>query len=115
MVGKDWNRGTLANLPKWAQREIARLESAIEYLHKSFSDKMDEIAGKTETRIQLCFPASNERFAPLGTRVRFILANKDIIEFRLNEDQDAIHVYKEGLKHGGLSIKPEVSNVVEIS
>jgi hypothetical protein len=114
-VAKSAMEGKLESLPNWAQRKIAHQELAIENLRKYYGDKFREVCGNTETPVKLDMAYAVEGFVPCDTRVIFTTVDQSELTVHFNKERTGITVYKMGRIVGQISVRPETTNVVEVT
>lgn len=97
----------ISKLPKWAQVHISVLQSNLAVARK------EVVQGWSDT-IRSDTKGSSEVFCQSRAKVTFKLSDRRSIEVCLKEmdGKKSLHVYAEG---GTLVIKPEISNVVDIT
>ena len=92
------------------------MEQALESNREYFNRKVAEFDGKTDTPVTVNFGVDNIKNIPVDSSIRFRFANESEIEFYFNKDRDGIKIYKCGTIGGStILIKPECSNIVEVS
>lgn len=102
----------MARLPKLVQMELQRLQSDLDACHQQLEQVR---AGSTDTFVDnRVSPAIH---LPNGSEVRFRLTEHDEIAVRIRRDGragDRIEVRTGGSAVGGLTVRPQASNVVSI-
>lgn len=97
-----------SKLPKWAQQEMTRLENSAEYHKARLVESLGQNGPHSDTQVYMGYQEPTAGL-PNGTPIHFKLSYGKV-EVRVNEGRLEI-----SSPHGGLSIFPHVTNVVQVA